>query len=98
MSDDWKIGDLALCIKLTPWKGVKSGKDREGPKPGAVLTVRDLSVSDAGLHCLHFDGFLTPSGKKRGFASVRFRKIRPLTDEERNSFAADLGLPHLVEA
>lgn len=86
MAENWQIGDLALCVDDT---NLSIGLIRKG----GVYRVNDL---DHGVHvkfgpqiALFFDGI----NDIMGHAAIRFRKIRPLTDEERDAFEADLRVP-----
>lgn len=99
MSDDWKPGDLALCVN-----GVVNPEwsDAAHPQQGAVYTVtevtrtapansmfpRGMGLFLAGLSCASL----------WGFAAQRFRKINPLTDEERRQALEDLKLPQVHHA
>lgn len=95
MSDDWQPGDLALCVS----EGVFS-------RAGAVYTVIDF-VAGGGVKC-HRCGErnwltdtlllvgITPEGSCSGGTASRFRKIKPLTDEEREHELADLPVPALA--
>ena len=84
MSDDWAAGDLALCINdaACPYYGSHPAKRR-----GRIYLVVEALPRDG----LRFDGIDSgsPSG---GFWAGDFRKIEPLTDEEREQFAADLNV------
>lgn len=88
--DDWQKGDLALCVK----------QDSTGPRlltVGAVYTVAGLNedwVSDPDPQLGLFLAEVVSRGPSwDGFDSRRFRKINPLTDEERDEFLADLNVP-----
>lgn len=93
--DDWQVGDLALCIsgKRVP-KGAREGFAPNGEKflhQGGVYTVEAvvrpfqmLGLVLEGHHSVH------PS---RAYLASSFRRIKPLTDEERDSFLADLDTP-----
>ena len=85
MADDWKPGDLALCVKLSPWvrifaDGVVGGYlDRGGPKAGATYTVRSVE-GDAGAFgvWLRFSDFPDVNAPLwLGYASIRFIKVTP---------------------
>lgn len=94
MADDWQVGDLALCVSHGPdpqdWAA-----DTGGPAIGSVHIVTAVQWYPAdrwnpeGVY-LDFSEF------EDSFNSKGFRKIRPLSDEERDSFLADLRVP--VEA
>lgn len=93
--DDWQVGDLALCIsgKRVP-KGGRKGFAPNGEKflrQGGIYTVeavvrpyQALGLVLEGHHSVH------PS---RAYLASSFRRIKPLTDEERDSFLADLDAP-----
>lgn len=99
MSDDWQVGDLALCV--TDGR-VQCGcgrfhANRHAPcSAGQVLEVTDVTAASAisersaagGCHC----ATLVCATGVAGLA-IRFRKIRPLSDEERDSFEAELREP-----
>lgn len=90
--DDWQVGDLALCVKRGAWHDGFHIFDIP-VRAGMILTVRRVGRA-IGFPCsaLWFEGVddrVAPSG----FGCIRFRKIRPLTDDERDSFLADLDEP-----
>lgn len=91
MADDWQVGDLALCVSNGPdpdhWHRLDGG-----PKIGSIHAVVSLDRDRRGFW-LSFEEWDGPSFLERGF-----RKIRPLTDEERDSFIVDLDVPSKVEA
>ena len=79
MAEDWKPGDLALCIKIGDWIHVKSRKIGKGPRAGNVLRVRNV-VSRGGVTWLFLDGW--PGNKiYDAFAARRFCKINPHTPD-----------------
>lgn len=90
MSDDWKPGDLALCVLGGParcFQGRLENTHGTQTARGALYTVRKVSPSpylpDAlGVFVDGIDG---------GWFPDRFRKIKPLTDEEREQFTANLN-------
>lgn len=90
MADDWAPGDLALCVRA------------EAPLiAGGVYIVASVIVakppySDAGQIGLFLTAVKLPSLSGAANAS-RFRKIRPLTDEERDEFLADIKTPEPVQ-
>jgi len=90
--DDWQVGDLALCIKLGPWRDVI------GPKCGEVRAVRGVGRDPIGVG-LWLEGY---PGKLRsdGFSASRFRKITPPKADEFDREVIDLmiGKPVPVEA
>ena len=79
MAEDWKPGDLALCIKIGDWIHVISRKIGRGPRAGNVLRVRNV-VSREGTTWLFLDGW--PGNKMSdAYGSRRFRKINPHTPD-----------------
>ena len=88
MADDWQVGDLALCVDDT---NLRKGLIRKG----GVYRVNDLChgehVRFGPQIALYFDGV----DDIMGHAAIRFRKIKPLTEEERRSFVAELDCPVL---
>lgn len=95
MADDWQIGDLALCVKNGQWYDADGGCEHYGIpiRSGMVLSVRRVGQA-IGHPCkaLWLEG-VEDRVSPAGFGSIRFRKIRPLTDEEREAFEADLRVP-----
>ena len=100
MADDWKPGDLALCVRVGLIEcefSIHTGKD--APPPGSVEEVvavglaRDTFGPHVGRPCGCVD-LTFASGK--GAVGQRCRKINPLTDEEREEAMRDLKLPENV--
>ncbi len=93
--DDWQVGDLAMVIRveaLGPGGWVcHQGK---GVKSGMVFTVASVLRSPVWT-ALGFNDFKS-SWCNGEWDSRSFRKIKPLSDEESESFLADLREP--VEA
>jgi hypothetical protein len=88
MADDWKPGDLALCVKRGRWT-----EDGDGPQSGAVNLVLGVDRGPCGRIYLKLEGW--PDCDR--YSAVRFRKIKPLTDEEREQALQELKEPtHVV--
>lgn len=96
MSDDWKPGDLALCVN-----------GQVGCEPpletGSVHTVAEVGwgISEHGEYqlILVLDGIPRIRWGGRywdAHDAWRFRKIKPLTDEERNEALQELRTPERV--
>ena len=77
MSDDWKAGDLALCVRGQSWF-VHSGKERGNGKPvcGAIYAVV-CTLSYDNMIWLGFDQF-----KSSCFHHARFIKVTPPAADE----------------
>ena len=86
-TDNWQPGDLALCVRGGPYLG--SSMDREYPQSGQVFTVLgcvesttrqdpSTSIPFLVLKDAPFNSFRVGCA----WATFRFRKIHPLTDEE----------------
>lgn len=103
MSEDWKPGDLAMCVKgdrILP--GAPKNKDGY-PVAGRIYTVESASLErfSAGLYLALTlrDGPLNRRGdgavlnREAVWPALRFCKIHPLTDEERDGFNAELEEP-----
>lgn len=82
-SEDWRVGDLAVCLVDGEWEPVDTG-----PRIGDVRRVSGIEervghVSKALLVCLTF-------GEFPGFAysSASFRKIRPDAEPCEEEFTA----------
>lgn len=93
MAEDWQVGDLALCVQggfggLSAFKldGIWYRESYSKVVSGRIYTVRAIKMADNNLG-LGFDEVDGP------WRADRFRKIRPLSDEERDSFMADLRVP-----
>jgi hypothetical protein len=91
MSDDWKPGDLALCV---------GEQDGDGPtfwEPviGGTYHVAAVEIAETGLFLeLQEDPYaFDPSW---GWGAEIFRKINPLTDEERDEFIRELNIRKLT--
>ena len=81
--DNWQPGDLALCVNTDDrwWNGALATAGRRF-RSGAIYTVAAvLPRSSLGLVGLHLALKEDRSGSTA--AAWRFRKINPLTDEER---------------
>lgn len=84
MADDWKVGDLALCVKVGDWlragTNVKSTGLPDYPKAGGVYRVRSVGY---GQHWLALWLEELP-GEQPGdaFAAIRFVKITPPAADE----------------
>lgn len=89
MADDWKPGDLALCVRPELLASA-----------GGVYTVAEVfwdcgsTDTTAGWGLIFSD--LPATGNFDGYDAERFRKINPLTDEEREEALRDLKLPERV--
>lgn len=97
MSDDWKPGDLALCVKRGQWSNNSGVVPFLGPQAGQVFTVERPCLAPSGALGLILEGVETPrhrNGKLAPWGIQRFRKIHPLSIEERNAEIRLLtGLP-----
>lgn len=91
MADDWKPGDLALCVNAKP--------DRRDPRAYLLTVGRIYVVGAVGARTVDRELALAfhelRSNQRQGWAFTirRFRKIRPLTDEERGQFKRELNPP-----
>ena len=89
MSDEWRAGDLALCIKQGDWISAPSDPNNDGPIAGQILTVK-VVVAGHGVIALGFAEW-----EPALFRSTRFRKIPPhIPDEEdREAIRLMTGVP-----
>jgi hypothetical protein len=85
VSEDWKVGDLALCIDGRPNPGIKRNVGIEVGRTYRVAgltagpTKHDLyGTSPCGLL---IEGLLS-GGRGGAFSCLRFRKIRPDEHED----------------
>ena len=79
MSDDWKVGDLALCLDNTP---TLHEVEARLLRVGRIYNVGAVGIPDGGTKvCLAFHE-IAPRSPKRGnaYCATRFRKIRPDTE------------------
>lgn len=87
MSDDWKAGDIAVCIDDSPSR-MKDTFGQPFPlRAGSVWRVIAVTLSRFGYRkgepLLHLKGAPPPMRpyKSGAFHTERFRKLRPATDE-----------------
>ncbi len=79
MSDDWQVGDLALCVKLGKWSQHETGNNAIYGCVYRVLAVQP-AVGLPGV-ALVLDGLERDAdGSRQDFLSTRFRKIKPDTE------------------
>lgn len=69
---DWQVGDLALCVKLEPWR--LSGTN--GPRSGHIYRVDVVTVNLWGETGLIFHS-LPSLGYRGGWNANRFIKVTP---------------------
>lgn len=91
MGDDWKPGDLALCVQ--------SGEET---RAGCIYTVREVFgigwYRHGGMRFLNDEGValdLYELPLVPGFVcdAARFRKINPLNEAERDAALRELNAP-----
>lgn len=75
MSDDWKVGDLALCVNRGGWVN-GDGSPTTGLPYGFTGAVRRV-WQQRQFTMLVFD-----VGNRHGYSSKQFRKIRPDEHED----------------
>lgn len=99
MADDWQIGDLALCVALTlNLPGYGNLAPSKILRIGAIYTVNSLRWS-VGHDCLALGlAEVKSKGPFGDWHAAAFRKIHPLTDEDRDSFMAELRTSQPIEA
>lgn len=89
MSDDWKPGDLALCVDDKDYDG-----EQMEVRHGAIYTVADLydGYDEERDHVLVLilREVRPVDPEASGFEATCFRKINPLTPDERHEFLTDL--------
>ncbi len=93
---DWAPGDLALCLTTAPIYDCRCGCVHGGkasPPRGSIRGVVRVEYDPDGCE------LLLVVGAEASALSRRFRKIRPLSDEEAQQFVADLkvGKPAKVD-
>lgn len=58
MSDDWKPGDLAMCIYDDEWSCVETGLDEmQFPRAGRTYLVTEIDTELPGFLCLVLAGW-----------------------------------------
>lgn len=77
--DDWKPGDLALCVTSRPCQCCGCPAETVS---GRVYTVESLYLFREYGVILVLEGVGAAEGHLRGSAAYRFRKIRPHTPDE----------------
>jgi hypothetical protein len=88
--DDWKVGDLALCIKQGQWQRITTGiRHNKGPRCGEVCTVTGVFVKD-GYIALALAEWPRASGYGYGYIACRFRKVTPPEADEFDREVIDL--------
>lgn len=103
MSENWQVGDMALCIHSGPWHA-RTHDDIitvRGPRAGAKLTVREVLTTWRGTAGLLFTDFPDPViPRTAGYAGKCFRKLAPPEADEfdREVIAALTGQPEQVPA
>lgn len=75
MSENWQIGDLALCVTQDDWVLARDGTDSDGPVAGHCYTVRIVGFSGPFGVFLGFDEW-----PRRGFHHSGFIKVTPSPD------------------
>ena len=101
MSGGWEVGDLALCVKVGPWRSLTSGALRTSPiRAGMVVTVCKVGIGVSGMTVLWFDGHCQSGKTREAYCARRFRKIAPPKADEFDREVIDLmlGKPVPVEA
>jgi hypothetical protein len=87
--DDWAPGDLALCVRETTGSIPSTWE----PSVGGVYRVVEIS-DGATAGEIVLDLAEDPDrNDEAGWEADAFRKIKPLSDEERDEFLADLRTP-----
>jgi hypothetical protein len=95
MSDDWQVGDLALCVvggrgrKMIARVGDHFYLEN-GDRTARIIRGSVREVKYVGLLIGPDKQLAIGFSDQTPWLASRFRKIRPLTDEERDSFVADL--------
>lgn len=74
MAHEWKVGDLALCIKIGEWTGAVSGRpwNAGSVRAGGIYTVSHIGPGFSCPVALKFIG--EPA---RRYDARRFRKVTP---------------------
>ena len=83
MSDDWKVGDLALCVDGAPYRYPNRRRALTAVELGRIYRVSDVFMNGVHLHIL-VDGespHESPKWGRCGWDPNRFRKIKPDTHE-----------------
>lgn len=98
--DDWQAGDLAMCVDGSGWANYVDGvwEVVEGPQTGWSGYVERVTASPppSGLGApgemlvmLHFAEWPDMIGE--GWHAAAFRKIKPLSDEEKREALREIG-------
>jgi hypothetical protein len=93
---DWQPGDLALCVKVSPWRGARHGKVQSGqdllPRPGRIYRVEGVN-RDAGRTYLYLEGFerVSADGLRWQFRACCFIKVTPPEADEYDQETLELS-------
>lgn len=103
MSENWQVGDLALCTYQGEWFALLDGEiwPYSGPVSGQVLTVRCVARGASGSTCLLFADFPDPDLPfEAAYVARLFRKMTPPAADkfDREIIAALAGQPEQVPA
>lgn len=79
MSDDWKPGDLALCVR----GGKDPSSDIPSAQPGRIYTV--ANVTNCGPFGIGLGFRELPDSQDWAYGAEDFRKIRPHTPDEQDA-------------
>lgn len=84
--DDWKIGDLAICVLGGPIDGYVWPR-AQYPRVGQVIRVEDVRIehpqqTPTGDVFLYSRELPPNVDGTRGWGAIRFRKIEPHTPDE----------------
>lgn len=92
MAEDWQVGDLALCV----WgerRSMPIPPNWKSPCKGGLYTVVKVTRGGHSLGLVLTDSH---TDNPLGWLASCFRKIKPLTDEEREQFFAELNVREVV--
>lgn len=103
MNDDWQAGDLALCVRGGIF-GRAHSPEYPRPKSGKIYLVEGAGMVDPpfNFNGERFGLWLKDApfniNNERVWDARRFRKIRPLSEEEHREAIEELAADHRVTA
>lgn len=91
-SADWRVGDLAMCVRPGKWVDPIFPRDATGPAKGSIYEVEELATYRDNL-LLGFTGWPDDF-----FDASAFRKVQPLSDLDVERFLIGMNVDRVRAA